>query len=460
MDRNIEGTIVMNRVMAFTDWLWGYPIIILLLITSIFLTIYLNFVQFRHFIYILKQTFGRFNKEAKGEGTITPKQALTSALSSTVGAANIVGVPTAIMMGGPGALFWMLVIAFLGMALKFSENVLGIAYREKNKKGEFVGGPTYYMYKGFKNKKLGKTFAYVFAFIFMVEIIASVMVQGNSVTANIKDSFHINPLISGIVIAMLTALVVIGGVKNIANVTEKLVPIMVGLYLILGFIIIVINFQAIPGTIGLIFKEAFYPTSVAGGGIGAALASTMRWGFARGVYSNEAGLGSSPIAHAAAKTDHPVRQAFWGIAEIIVDTVLICTTTGLVVLLSGVWKEGGAKAHSSALTARAYHEVFGSWGSTLITLSMFFFVFSTLIVVIFYGSRMAEFLFGIPGGWALKGIYTIAIILGAIGVGKQLWDLLDLALACLLIPNVIAVLILSPKVKQLYQDFFRNYYEK
>ena len=446
--------------MAFTDWLWGYPIIILLLITSIFLTIYLNFVQFRHFIYILKQTFGRFNKEAKGEGTITPKQALTSALSSTVGAANIVGVPTAIMMGGPGALFWMLVIAFLGMALKFSENVLGIAYREKNKKGEFVGGPTYYMYKGFKNKKLGKTFAYVFAFIFMVEIIASVMVQGNSVTANIKDSFHINPLISGIVIAMLTALVVIGGVKNIANVTEKLVPIMVGLYLILGFIIIVINFQAIPGTIGLIFKEAFYPTSVAGGGIGAALASTMRWGFARGVYSNEAGLGSSPIAHAAAKTDHPVRQAFWGIAEIIVDTVLICTTTGLVVLLSGVWKEGGAKAHSSALTARAYHEVFGSWGSTLITLSMFFFVFSTLIVVIFYGSRMAEFLFGIPGGWALKGIYTIAIILGAIGVGKQLWDLLDLALACLLIPNVIAVLILSPKVKQLYQDFFRNYYEK
>ena len=450
----------MNRVMAFTNWLWGYPIIILLLITSIFLTIYLNFVQFRHFIYILKQTFGRFNKEAKGEGTITPKQALTSALSSTVGAANIVGVPTAIMMGGPGALFWMLVIAFLGMALKFSENVLGIAYREKNKKGEFVGGPTYYMYKGFKNKKLGKTFAYVFAFIFMVEIIASVMVQGNSVTANIKDSFHINPLISGIVIAMLTALVVIGGVKNIANVTEKLVPIMVGLYLILGFIIIVINFQAIPGTIGLIFKEAFYPTSVAGGGIGAALASTMRWGFARGVYSNEAGLGSSPIAHAAAKTDHPVRQAFWGIAEIIVDTVLICTTTGLVVLLSGVWKEGGAKAHSSALTARAYHEVFGSWGSTLITLSMFFFVFSTLIVVIFYGSRMAEFLFGIPGGWALKGIYTIAIILGAIGVGKQLWDLLDLALACLLIPNVIAVLILSPKVKQLYQDFFRNYYEK
>lgn len=450
----------MNRVMAFTDWLWGYPIIILLLITSIFLTIYLNFVQFRHFIYILKQTFGRFNKEAKGEGTITPKQALTSALSSTVGAANIVGVPTAIMMGGPGALFWMLVIAFLGMALKFSENVLGIAYREKNKKDEFVGGPTYYMYKGFKNKKLGKTFAYVFAFIFMVEIIASVMVQGNSVTANIKDSFHINPLISGIVIAMLTALVVIGGVKSIANVTEKLVPIMVGLYLILGFIIIAMNFQAIPGTIGLIFKEAFYPTSVAGGGIGAALASTMRWGFARGVYSNEAGLGSSPIAHAAAKTDHPVRQAFWGIAEIIVDTVLICTTTGLVVLLSGVWKEGGAKAHSSALTARAYHEVFGSWGSTLITLSMFFFVFSTLIVVIFYGSRMAEFLFGIPGGWALKGIYTIAIILGAIGVGKQLWDLLDLALACLLIPNVIAVLILSPKVKQLYQDFFRNYYEK
>ncbi|MCU5746313.1 sodium:alanine symporter family protein [Staphylococcus sp. SQ8-PEA] len=449
----------MKHILAFTDWLWGYPIITLLLIASIFLTIYLNFVQFRHFIYILKQTFGSINKRPKGEGTITPRQALTSALSSTVGAANIVGVPTAIMMGGPGAVFWMLVIAFFGMALKYSENILGVAYREKNKKGEFIGGPTHYMSKGFNNKQLGKVFALIFAFALMIEIIPSIMVQGHSVTANVEDTFHINPLITGIVIAALAALVVFGGVSRIAAFTEKIVPIMVGIYLLLGFIIILINVQAIPHIVALIVKEAFNPHAATGGGFGAVLSNTIRWGFARGIYSNEAGLGTSPIAHAAAKTDHPARQAFWGVAEIIVDTVLICLTTAMVVLLSGVWKASDAQVNSSALTARAYQEVFGSWGSVLIAISMIFFVFSTVIVIIFYGSRMAEYLFGLTGGWVLKVIYTISIILGAIGVGKQLWGLLDLALAFVLIPNIIAVLLLSPKVKALSSDFFKHHYK-
>ena len=406
---------------------------------------------------MLKQTFGSVNKKPKGEGTITPRQALTSALSSTVGAANIVGVPTAIMMGGPGAVFWMMVIAFLGMALKFSENVLGVHYREKNKKGEFVGGPTYYMKKGFKNKKLGTVFSLIFAFALMIEIIPSIMVQGHSAASTMKDTFNVPMAVSGVILAFLAALVVFGGVKRIASFAEKIVPIMVGLYCFFGFLIILMNIGHVPNVIWLVVEQAFNPTAAVGGTFGAALATTIRWGFARGIYSNEAGLGTSSIAHAAAKTDHPVRQAFWGISEIVVDTLIICSTTGFVVLVSGVWKASDAKAQSAALTARAFENSFGQFGSMMVSISMMFFVFSTVVVVIFYGSRMAEFLFGLTAGWVMKTIYVLSMIVGALGAAQQLWDLLDLALAAVLIPNVIAVIMLSPKVKSLTTDFFKNY---
>lgn len=406
---------------------------------------------------MLKQTFGSVNKKPRGEGTITPRQALTSALSSTVGAANIVGVPTAIMMGGPGAVFWMMVIAFLGMALKFSENVLGVHYREQNKKGEFVGGPTYYMKKGFKNKKLGTIFSLIFAFALMIEIVPSIMVQGHSAASTMKDTFNVPMAVSGVILAVLAALVVFGGVKRIASFAEKIVPIMVGLYCFFGFLIILINISHVPNVIWLVIEQAFNPTAAVGGTFGAALATTIRWGFARGIYSNEAGLGTSSIAHAAAKTDHPVRQAFWGISEIVVDTLIICSTTGFVVLVSGVWKASDAKAQSAALTARAFENTFGQFGSMMVSISMMFFVFSTVVVVIFYGSRMAEFLFGLTAGWVMKTIYVLSMIVGALGAAQQLWDLLDLALAAVLIPNVIAVIMLSPKVKSLTTDFFKNY---
>ncbi|GEQ03690.1 alanine/glycine:cation symporter family protein [Staphylococcus ureilyticus] len=447
----------MEKLISFSDWLWGYPLVLLLLFASVFLTVYLNFIQFRHFFYMLKQTFGSVNKKPRGEGTITPRQALTSALSSTVGAANIVGVPTAIMMGGPGAVFWMMVIAFLGMALKFSENVLGVHYREQNKKGEFVGGPTYYMKKGFKNKKLGTIFSLIFAFALMIEIVPSIMVQGHSAASTMKDTFNVPMAVSGVILTVLAALVVFGGVKRIASFAEKIVPIMVGLYCFFGFLIILMNISHVPNVIWLVIEQAFNPTAAVGGTFGAALATTIRWGFARGIYSNEAGLGTSSIAHAAAKTDHPVRQAFWGISEIVVDTLIICSTTGFVVLVSGVWKASDAKAQSAALTARAFENTFGQFGSMMVSISMMFFVFSTVVVVIFYGSRMAEFLFGLTAGWVMKTIYVLSMIVGALGAAQQLWDLLDLALAAVLIPNVIAVIMLSPKVKSLTTDFFKNY---
>lgn len=452
-----KGLYYLEKLISFSDWLWGYPLVLLLLFASVFLTVYLNFIQFRHFFYMLKQTFGSVNKKPRGEGTITPRQALTSALSSTVGAANIVGVPTAIMMGGPGTVFWMMIIAFLGMALKFSENVLGVHYREQNKKGEFVGGPTYYMKKGFKNKKLGTIFSLIFAFALMIEIVPSIMVQGHSAASTMKDTFNVPMAVSGVILAVLAALVVFGGVKRIASFAEKIVPIMVGLYCFFGFLIILMNISHVPNVIWLVIEQAFNPTAAVGGTFGAALATTIRWGFARGIYSNEAGLGTSSIAHAAAKTDHPVRQAFWGISEIVVDTLIICSTTGFVVLVSGVWKASDAKAQSAALTARAFENTFGQFGSMMVSISMMFFVFSTVVVVIFYGSRMAEFLFGLTAGWVMKTIYVLSMIVGALGAAQQLWDLLDLALAAVLIPNVIAVIMLSPKVKSLTTDFFKNY---
>ncbi|KRG09312.1 alanine/glycine:cation symporter family protein [Staphylococcus sp. NAM3COL9] len=447
----------MEKIVAFSDWLWGFPLVTLLLVASLYLTINLKFIQFRHFFYMMKQTFGSINKKPKGEGTITPRQALTSALSSTIGAANIVGVPTAIMMGGPGAVFWMMVIAFLGMALKFSENVLGVHYREKNKKGEFIGGPTYYMKKGFKNKKIGTIFSTIFAFALMIELIPSIMVQGHSAASTVHDTFDIHMGVTGIVLAILAALVVFGGIKRIASFAEKIVPIMVGLYCFLGFTIIIMNITQVPHVIALVVEQAFNPSAALGGTFGAALATTIRWGFARGIYSNEAGLGTSPIAHAAAKTDHPVRQAFWSVSEIVVDTLVVCSTTAFVVLVSGVWKSEDAKSQSAALTARAFEDAFGQFGSMSVSISMLFFVFSTVIVVIFYGSRMAEFLFGLTGAWIMKVVYVISLVVGALGAATQLWDLLDLALAIVLIPNVIAVLILSPKVKSLTIDFFENY---
>lgn len=365
-------------------------------------------------------------------------------------------MPVAIALGGPGAVFWMIFIAFFGMALKYSEVVLGVFYREKNAVGEFVGGPTYYMKKGIKNKKLGAFLASFFAIAIVIEIIPSTMVQGNSVASTIEDTFNIAPWITGVVVAIVTALVVFGGVKRIASVTEIIVPFMVFFYLLFGFIIIIMNITAIPEIVMLVIKKAFKPDAAVGGGVGAALAITIRWGFARGVYSNEAGMGTSPIAHAAAKTDHPVRQGFWGIAEIIVDTVIICSTTAFVVLLSGVYDTEEAQVNPGALTARAFGEAFGSWGSKLVSISLIFFVISTIIVIIFYGSRMAEYLFGLWAGKVMKFVYVIAIVLGALSLGNTVWSLLDLTLAFVLIPNIIAVVLLAPKVKELTIDFFKN----
>ncbi|RNF38225.1 alanine/glycine:cation symporter family protein [Planococcus salinus] len=452
MDRFLQG------VADFSGWLWGVPLISLLLISGLYMTFKLGFFQFRYFGYIIGQTFGSVFKKPKGVGTVTPLQALTSALSSTIGAANIVGVPAAIMFGGPGAVFWMWVIALIGMALKFSESVLAVEYREKNEKGEFVGGPMYYMTKGLGMKWLGVWFS----FALMIELIPSIMVQGNSVASTVEASFDVPPLWTGIAAAVLVSIVVFGGIKRIGKVTEILVPFMAFFYVGGALIILFMNIDAVPEFFSLIFSNAFSPAPVMGGFAGAAIVEIIRWGFARGLYSNESGLGTAPIAHAAATTDHPVRQGFWAVVGVMVDTLIVCTATAFVVLSSGVWTEEGAIDNSSALTTLAFESYFGTFGGILVTLALIFFVFSTILVVIFYGAKQAEFLFGLKASYGIQVVYVVAVVLGSIGAAEVIWGFLDIMLAAILIPNVIAILLLSNKVKELKTEFFtsQQYYKK
>ncbi len=449
---------LLEWVERISDWLWGPPLIILLTGTGLYFTILLKCFQFRYPLYIFKQTIGSVGKKPKGEGTVTPLQALTSALSSTIGAANIVGVPAAIMFGGPGAVFWMWFIALFAMAIKFSESVLAVHYREKNEQGEFVGGPMYYITKGLRMKWLGVFFSVAL----IVELIPSIMVQGNSVSVSLAETFSFNKIYAGIGIAFLIGLVVIGGVKRIGKVTEFIVPIMAGAYIGAGLLIFLTNLSAVPAFFSLIFSNAFTSTSAVGGFAGAALAETVRWGFARGLYSNEAGMGTAPIAHAAAMTDHPVRQGFWSVIGIVIDTLIVCTTTAFIVITSGVWTGGNASNDPAALTTDAFQHYYGSGGGYFVSISLVFFVISTIMVVIFYGVKQAEFLFGRLAGHVIKIVYLAAIIIGAAGGAKAIWGFLDLALVFIVVPNVIALLLLSRKVKALYTEFFTSeqYYLK
>jgi alanine or glycine:cation symporter, AGCS family len=344
------------------------------------------------------------------------------------------------------------------MALKFSESVLAVRYREKNEKGEFVGGPMYYMKNGLNMKWLGVWFA----FALMIELIPSIMVQGNAVASTVQESFEIDGMYTGIAIAVVVSLIVFGGIQRIGRVTEMFVPLMAILYVGACLVILIMNLDKVPNVLNLIFAHAFQPMSAMGGFAGVAVAETIRWGFARGLYSNEAGLGTAPIAHAAATTDHPVRQGLWSIIGIVIDTLIVCTATGFVVISSGVWTAEGALDDPSALTTRAFESYLGGAGSLLVTISLVFFVLSTIIVIIFYGAKQAEFLFGLKAALIIKFVYIAAIILGSVGAAQVIWQFLDLALVAILIPNILAVLLLSKEVRRLTQEFFTSdkYYLK
>lgn len=441
-----------------SGWLWGPPFLTLLLLGAIFLTIRLGFVQFKYAGYIFKQTLGKIFVKQEGKGTISAFQALTTAVACTVGAGNIVGVPAAIMFGGPGAIFWMWIIGLLGMGMKFTEVVLAQKYREKNEEGEYVGGPTYYITKGLHMKWL----AIWFAIALMIEVIPSTMVQANAVAGSALEVFNINPVITGIIVLIFVGAVVIGGIKRIGKVTEKIVPFMAILYIGAALVIVIMNFKGIPEVIGVIFGYAFRPMAPVGGFAGAAIAATIRSGFARGIYSNEAGLGTAPIAHAAAITDHPVRQGLWSIIEVFIDTIIICSMTAFCVLISGVWKFPEAMNNPSGLTTIAFSHSLGNIGGVIVTISLLLFVVSTIIVLIWYGEKQAEFLFGLKGAMVMRYVYVASIFVGAVGVAKVFWQFLDITLAAMLIPNMIAILFLSGEVVKSKNEFFTsdNFYLK
>jgi AGCS family alanine or glycine:cation symporter len=426
----------------------------LLVGTGVYLTIGTNFFSILKLGYVLKNTLLKiFSKDQSGEGEITPFQAVATALAATVGTGNIAGVATAIALGGPGAVFWMWVSAVFGMTTKFGEVVLSIKFREKTEDGRFVGGPMYYIANGLNMKWLATVFA-IFGAIAAFGI--GNMVQSNSVAASLQESFNISPLVTGLVLAVLTALVILGGIKRIGSVTEKLVPGMASIYILGAIFIIIMNGSHIPEAFGLIFGNAFTGTAAVGGFAGSTLAMAVRFGVARGVFSNEAGLGSAPIAHAASTTDHPVRQGLWGVFEVFMDTIVICTLTALAILVSGLWNTG---ATGAALTTQAFDEAIIG-GGYIVSIGIMLFAFSTILGWSYYGERCAEYLFGEKAIVPYRIIWIPFVVIGAIGGLDFIWALADTMNGLMAIPNLVGVLMLSGTIIKLTKEFFAMEKEK
>jgi AGCS family alanine or glycine:cation symporter len=444
---------------AISGFFWGVLFMVVLVGGGIFLTVRLGFFQIRHLPYICKQTFGKILDKGKGEGTVSPFQAAATAMASTIGTSNIVGVPAAIAYGGPGALFWMWLIFIVGGATKFSEVVLGVYYREKNADGHYIGGPGYYETKGFPIKSVGKAMARAGACVAMIYYFPSIATQSISLVQN-AESMGVNRYVSSFILMILVGIVVLGGLIRVARTADKMVPVMCILYIVGSLVVILTNAGNIPSSLVLVVKSAFTGTAATGGFIGAGISMAIRMGIARATYSCEAGMGSAPIAHSAAVTDHPVRQGFWGVFEVLIDGS-ICTLSGLVVLTSGVWKE---VTPDKALTMPfvAFERVFGRAGSLIVTVSVFLFALSSIIAVIWYGEKLVEFFFNTKVSKYTRVIYTISIMLGAFFGLEAILAVLDLTNALIILPNIITVLVLSPLIVKLTREYFSSdqYYLK
>jgi len=451
----------MDRLMSINETIngivWGPPILFLIVGTGIYLSLNTKFFSVAKLGYILKNTFLKmFSKEQHGEGEVTAFQAVATALAATVGTGNIAGVATAIALGGPGSVFWLWLAAIFGMTTKYAEVVLAIRYREKTADGRFVGGPMYYIANGLKMKWL----AYIFAlFGALASFGIGNMVQSNSVAASLQATFDINPWVTGIVLAAITAMVIVGGIKRIGAFTEKLVPFMAAIYILGGIFIIIANAAHIPEAFRLIFSNAFTGHAAVGGFAGATLMQTIRYGVARGVFTNEAGLGSAPIAHAAATTDHPVRQGLWGVFEVFVDTIVICSITALSIMVSSLWDSGLTGAE---LTTAAFNEGIAGVGGYIVAIGIVLFAYSTIIGWEYYGERCAEYLLGPKVILPYRIIWIPMVFVGAIGGLETLWALADTLNGLMAIPNLIGVLLLSPVVFKLTKEFFfkKRYYNR
>jgi AGCS family alanine or glycine:cation symporter len=440
-------------IAAANGWLngyvWGWPMILLLIGTGILLTVITGGVQFRYLPFALREVLGKITQKAAGPGEVSPFQAVATALASTVGVGNIAGVATAISIGGPGALFWLWVSGVLGMCTKFAEIVVALHYREPDEAGQMRGGAMYVLRKGLGLPWLGTIFA---GLVSLAAFGIGNMVQSNSVASSLQASFGLSPSLTGIVLAALTAAVILGGIKRIGDFTEILVPFMALLYLGGGLVILLRFAGEIPAALSLVLSSAFTGTAATGGFLGSTMLLAMRYGIARGLFSNEAGLGSAPIVHAAARTDHPVRQGLYGIFEVFVDTILVCTTTGLVILVTGVWSNGETGA---ALSGQAFSVGLpGTWGNIVVSTSLVLFAFSTVIGWSYYGETAIVYLFGRRASMPYRLVWLVFIYLGAVGSLHLVWDVADTLNGLMAIPNLIAVLGSIGLLKRLTREFF------
>ena len=426
-------------------------------VTGLLLTLGLVFMPWRKIGYGFRLLFDR--SDPTGEGEVKPFNALMTALSATVGTGNIAGVATAIALGGPGAIFYMWLIALFGMATKYAEAVCAVNFREVDKNGKYVGGPMYYLRNGVGEfaPGLGKWLGLAFAVFGAVAAFGiGNAVQVNSMAAVLGESFSVPNWVTGLVIAVLVGLVVIGGIRRIGEVAGKLVPAMVVLYVIGALIIILINIVEIPAAFGLIFTHAFTPTAAMGGFAGAAVASAVRFGVARGVFSNESGLGSAAIAHAAAQTNSPVRQGIIAMLGTFIDTLVVCTMTALVILTSGAWTMTGADGGGltgAVLTATGFQSSLPG-GQYIVTIALTIFAFTTILGWSYYGERCWQYLFHEKSLWIYRGLWVLAVLTFANVKVELVWNLSDTLNGLMAIPNLVGLLLLAPMVFKVTNDYF------
>ncbi|WP_144997261.1 alanine/glycine:cation symporter family protein [Kocuria marina] len=437
-------------------FVWGpFLLIPLLLGTGIYLTIRLSGLQITKLIPALRLAlFERKDKDAPG-GDVSQFQALTTALAATVGTGNIVGVATAISIGGPGALFWMWVTGVLGMASKYSEAFLGVRFRTRDAKGEISGGPQYYLFRGIPNG-FGKFLSLFFA---IAAVLASFgignMTQGNSISANVESSFGVPVWVTGLVLAALTLLVLVGGIKSIGKVTAALVPIMIVFYVLGALYILAVNIESVPAAFGSIFSTAFTGHSAVGGFAGSAIILVVQMGVARGIFSNESGMGSAAIAAAAAQTTHPVRQGLVSMTQTFIDTIIVVTCTGLLIVTTGVWDQG--KDFAATMTGDAFsHGLPGGWGHLIVTLGLILFAYSTILGWAYYGERCMERLFGRRSVMPYRVFFSLIVFVGCSVPLAIVWSFADLMNGLMALPNLLGLLILSGLIARETKHYLRN----
>ncbi|MDU2375838.1 sodium:alanine symporter family protein [Anaerococcus vaginalis] len=431
------------------DFLWGYPMIIVLIFGGIVLNYRSDFWVFKNFSYIFKNTFGRLVKDSKSdENSISPFEAVSTALAGTIGAGNIVGVATAIGFGGAGAIFWMWIASFICMTTKMVEVTMAVATRVSDDDGKYIGGPMYYIEKGTGSKILAKIFSF-FAFIAIIG--TGALVQSNSISESLNAMTGLNLHLGGILIVIFMLLVIVGGIKRIGAFASKIVPIMSVFYIVACILILILQIENLIPAFKEIIIGAFNPKAFAGGATGSGILISIRWGLARGIFSNEAGLGTAPMAHATSHTDHPIRQGMWGAIEVFISSMIICTMTALVIITSGMYENKGLEG--AALTAASFSKSLFI-GKYVVSLALILFAFTTAVSWCYYGQRCVKYLTGSSKLSDLfKYIYIIFCYLGSIGGLKFAWSVADTANALMVVPNILALIIMSKTYRKILNDF-------